>query len=76
MNKRLLATLGIAIALGWASPAARAGEGECAGAGCTNVCPLAVQANKRRSFGEEAVVASTKMRQEQVRVVLKNLAVL
>jgi hypothetical protein len=74
MSKRLLATLAAAIVLGWAVPAATAGE--CAGAGCVNACPLAKQVNQRRSHGEEAVLASAKVRQEQVRVVLKNLSAL
>jgi hypothetical protein len=74
MSKRLLATLGMAIAFAWGGPAA--GAGECAGDGCVNACPLAHQVNKRRSFGEEAVIASGKMRQEQVRIVLKNLSAL
>jgi hypothetical protein len=75
MSKRLWAAALAALALGVAPPS-WAGEGECAGAGCANACPLAQQANQRRSHGEEAVVASAKMREEQVRVVLKNLSAL
>jgi hypothetical protein len=63
----------MAALVGATSPA-RAGEGTCAGAACVNECPLAQQANERRSFGGEAVLASKKAREEAVRVVLKNLS--
>jgi hypothetical protein len=75
MKKRLWAAAIAATAILVSAPAG-AGAGECAGAGCVNECPLAQQANQRRSYGEEAAVASARMRQEQVRVVLKNLSAL
>jgi hypothetical protein len=41
---------------------------------CENECPLAQQANLRRSFGTEAAVASTVVRSEVVASVERNLS--
>ena len=41
---------------------------------CENQCPLAKQANVRRSFGTEALVASRVARNDLAEVVVANLA--
>jgi hypothetical protein len=41
---------------------------------CENACPLAKQANSRRSFGTEAYVASTVARADLAEAVVGNLA--
>lgn len=41
---------------------------------CENACPLAQQANVRRSFGTEALVASKVARADLAEVVVGNLA--
>lgn len=41
---------------------------------CQNQCPLAQQANVRRSFGTEALVASKVARADLAEVVVGNLA--
>jgi len=41
---------------------------------CENACPLAKQANVRRSFGTEALVASKVARADLAEVVVANLA--
>ena len=41
---------------------------------CQNECPLAKQANVRRSFGTEALVASKVARADLAEVVVGNLA--
>lgn len=41
---------------------------------CENACPLAKQANVRRSFGTEALVASKVARADLAAVVVGNLA--
>ena len=41
---------------------------------CENACPLAEQANVRRSFGTEAPVASKVARADLSAVVVRNLA--
>ena len=46
------------------------------GCGCSNMCPLAQEANKHRATGSEAVLASKIVRDDTVRIVMKNLATL
>jgi hypothetical protein len=53
---------------------ALAGEGECGAFGdCRNACPLAKQANERRSTGTEAVLASKAVQKHEIARVLGNL---
>ena len=61
----------------------RAGEADGAGAvgsvsgcDCSNACPLAQEVNTHRSTGAEAILASKFVRDDLVRVVMKNLATL
>jgi hypothetical protein len=68
MNLRSL-VLGAALAL--FVPAAFAGE---ACEDCQNCCPLAKQANQRRSTGGEAVLASKVVQKEEIARVVRNLA--
>ena len=50
--------------------------GECLSSGyrCENACPLAEQANARRSFGYEALASSRIARADVSSVVVSNLA--
>ena len=68
MNLRSL-VLGTALAL--FAPAAFAGE---ACEDCQNCCPLAKQANQRRSTGGEAVLASKVVQKDEIARVVRNLA--
>ena len=76
MRKTLAAALVLVAtaALGSFPSAGRADE--VSGCGCSNMCPLAQEANKHRATGSEAVLASKIVRDDYVRVVLKNLATL
>jgi hypothetical protein len=65
------APLALALAL---VPFASAGAGEVTGCDCNNMCPLAQEANKHRSTGEEAVATSALARADYVRAVKKALA--
>jgi hypothetical protein len=62
-------------ALAALSPLALAGEdGGCGAFGdCRNECPLAKQANERRSTGTEAVLASKAVQQREIARVVRNL---
>lgn len=70
--------LSLAALIGTAALAlpAAAGEKTLAGCSCTNACPLAQEANGRRSTGEEAVFASATARRELVRALVSNLSAL
>lgn len=67
----------LAIVLGLvavAAPLASAGDRPTlAGCSCVNECPLAQQANERRSSGGEAVLASSTVRADFVRALAANL---
>jgi hypothetical protein len=63
------------LALPALAPAALAGDtGACSFGDCRNECPLAKQANERRSTGTESVLASKAVQQGEIARVLGNLA--
>lgn len=67
---RFLAALLVAAA---AAPFAFAGDKELAGCSCANECPLAQAVHSHRTWGEEAILASARVRTETVKVVVQNL---
>jgi hypothetical protein len=55
------------------SPLALAGE-EAGWCDCQSMCPLAKEANQRRSTGSEAVLASKAVQKQEIARVVRNLA--
>ena len=76
MRTTLAASLLLLAASAVASFPSVARADEVTGCDCSNMCPLAQEANHHRSTGGEAVLASKLVRADCVRVVLKNLATL
>ena len=70
---RRLFALGLSLAL--LAPVAVAGDGcPMSGGSCSNMCPLAQDANGHRSTGEEAVFASKLIRADYVKTISKAIA--
>lgn len=74
MRRTFAASLVLLAASAVLSFPAVARAGEVSGCDCSNMCPLAQEANHLRSTGGEAVLASAIVRADCVKVVLKNLA--